>query len=101
MSAQLKGHFAPSSFLPCISIQTDGRRKELHNNEVSDLIRTLRISGIKAINCDHLEDGGKDERLPLAIGRKLYDIAYVSKRDTLVLVEIKTFTPEDGNRDKQ
>jgi hypothetical protein len=91
-----RGHFAPSSFLPGISVKTDGRRKTLHNNEVADMLRVLRDNGITQLNADHIIDGGLDARLPLAIGRKIYDIAYVSKRDTLVLVEIKTFTPEDG-----
>ena len=95
----------PSATLPFLNVSTDGKRKDRHNREVLIVARLLRASGVKDICLHHIDDAGMNHALPLAIGGKWYDIAYVAPDGELFLIEVMRLryargdvTREDGSR---
>lgn len=83
----------PSSFLPLLSVNTDGKAKDRHNREVSFVLRALQKAGIKTYSLHHIRDGGVEKSLPLMKAGKWYDISYVSGDGEIILVEVmRTYT---------
>lgn len=78
----------PSSFLPFLSVETDGAAKDRHNRELSFVLRALRDAGIKTYNLHHIKDGGVDKSLPLMKDDKWYDLSYVSWDGEIILIEV-------------
>ena len=94
----------PSSFLPFLNVKTDGKKKDRHNREILIIARLLQASGVKDFCLHHVDDAGMNHALPLAIGGKWYDIAYVAPDGELFLVEVMRLkyargavTREDGS----
>lgn len=78
----------PSSTLPFINIETDGKAKDRHNREILFFSRLLQAAGTKKICLHHVNDAGMAYDLPLTVGKKWYDIAYVAPDGEIFLVEI-------------
>ena len=78
----------PSPNLPFLNVDTDGRRKNRHNQEILTLVRLLRTSGVKDYCMHHINDGGMVKTLPLTLGGKWYDIAYVAPDGEIFLIEV-------------
>ena len=78
----------PSASLGFLNVKTDGRRKNRHNEEILFFSRLLQSAGVKDFCLHHVNDAGMNRALPLTIGNKWYDIAYVSGDGEIFLVEI-------------
>lgn len=78
----------PSSSLPFLNVATDGKKKDRHNREILIISRLLQASGVKKFCLHHIDDGGMDHTLPLAIGGKWYDISYVAPDGEIFLIEV-------------
>ena len=60
-----------------------------HNEELQILYNILRCAGIKHINTNHIHLIGTNSKLPLRIGKKEYDISYISPTGKVILLELK------------
>lgn len=94
----------PSSVIPFLNVATDGRRKNRHNREVLFFSHLLHGAGISDFCLHHVDEAGMNRNLPLTVGGKWYDIAYVAGDGEVFLVEVMRarfargpMTLEDGS----
>ena len=78
----------PSSSLGFLNVTTDGKKKDRHNEEVLFFSRLIQRAGIKTFCLHHVNDAGMDRSLPLAVGGRWYDIAYVAPDGEIFLIEV-------------
>ncbi len=78
----------PSSAFPFLLVCTDGAHKERHNDEVMLILSLLKKSGIREYNLHHIRDAGLNREIPIAAGKKIYDIGYCSLDGELFMIEI-------------
>ena len=95
----------PSSTIPFLNVSTDGRKKDRHNREVLLISRLLQNSGVTDFCMHHIDDGGMNKNLPLSVGERWYDIAYVAGDGEIFLIEVMRLryargpaTLEDGSK---
>jgi hypothetical protein len=95
----------PSSRLPFLNVSTDGKAKDRHNREILFFSRMLQAAGTKKICLHHVNDAGMAYDLPLTVGKKWYDIAYVAADGEIFLVEImrirQIYNPEKSAEENQ
>ena len=70
------------------SKETDGRRKNRHNEEILFLAGLIRDAGISDYCLHHVKDGGMNRDLPLTLNGKWYDIVYTAPDGEIFMIEI-------------
>jgi hypothetical protein len=78
----------PSASMGFINIESDGKHKNRHNEELLFLLKLLQQAGCKYFLTHHVKDGGMTKSLPLMLDHKWYDLSYVSSDGEIFLIEI-------------
>lgn len=78
----------PSSRLPFLQINTDGRTKKRHNEEILFWLHQLGKAGINNVGAHHVDDAGLNRDLPLTLAGKWYDIVYEAPDGEVFMIEL-------------
>lgn len=88
MPANTRG-LSPSPAIPFLNLQTDDKRKKTHHEALADILAIFRNAGMTHYNISHIDDPERDKKLPIMIGKHLYDLSFPKDNNTIVMIEIK------------
>lgn len=92
--------------IPFLNVQTDDKKKKVHHEALSEVLKIFRNAGMTHYNVSHIDDPQRDKNLPIKIGKHIFDLSFPKDKNTIVLLEVKILKlpkppprePDNGNR---